>query len=67
MAGQIELDCAFGFHFLFALVTVMGFLAARWKAGPVSEHLTNGGSAAGSSVPGSPGSWSVATSIPHTP
>ncbi|MCW5192370.1 sodium:solute symporter, partial [Burkholderia cenocepacia] len=27
------------FIFFFALVTVMGFFAARWKSGPVHEHL----------------------------
>ena len=31
------------FIFFFALVTVMGFFAARWKAGPVSEHLDEWG------------------------
>ena len=31
------------FIFFFALVTVMGFLAARWKSGPVSEHLDEWG------------------------
>ena len=31
------------FVFFFALVTVMGFLAARWKSGPVSEHLDEWG------------------------
>src|ERR1700752_3172841 len=31
------------FLFFFLLVTVMGFLAARWKFGPVSEHLDEWG------------------------
>jgi solute:Na+ symporter, SSS family len=31
------------FIFFFALVTVMGFLAARWKSGPVNEHLDEWG------------------------
>src|SRR5579871_6134870 len=31
------------FVFLFALVTVMGFFAARWKAGPVDSHLDEWG------------------------
>jgi solute:Na+ symporter, SSS family len=31
------------FVFFFALVTVMGFLAARWKSGPVNEHLDEWG------------------------
>lgn len=31
------------FVFFFALVTVMGFFAARWKSGPVSEHLDEWG------------------------
>jgi solute:Na+ symporter, SSS family len=31
------------FVFFFALVTVMGFVAARWKSGPVNEHLDEWG------------------------
>ena len=31
------------FIFFFVLVTVMGFFAARWKSGPVSEHLDEWG------------------------
>src|SRR5271167_2984628 len=31
------------FLFFFVLVTVMGFFAARWKAGPVNEHLDEWG------------------------
>src|SRR6202158_3446060 len=43
MAGQIEWLELSVFIFFFALVTVMGFFAARWKAGPVSEHLDEWG------------------------
>jgi solute:Na+ symporter, SSS family len=43
MAGQIEWTALSVFIFFFALVTVMGFLAARWKSGPVSEHLDEWG------------------------
>src|ERR1700710_2676432 len=43
MAGQIEWVALSVFVFFFALVTVMGFMAARWKAGPVSEHLDEWG------------------------
>src|SRR5258705_10476106 len=43
MAGQIEWIALSVFIFFFALVTVMGFFAARWKAGPVSEHLDEWG------------------------
>jgi len=43
MAGQIEWIGLSVFIFFFALVTVMGFFAARWKAGPVSEHLDEWG------------------------
>jgi solute:Na+ symporter, SSS family len=43
MAGQIEWVALSVFIFFFALVTVMGFFAARWKAGPVSEHLDEWG------------------------
>ena len=39
MTDQIEWVALSVFIFFFALVTVMGFLAARWKSGPVSEHL----------------------------
>lgn len=31
------------FIFFFALVTVMGFFAARWKSGPISAHLDEWG------------------------
>jgi SSS family solute:Na+ symporter len=43
MADQIEWVALSVFTFFFLLVTVMGFFAARWKAGPVSEHLDEWG------------------------
>ncbi len=43
MADGIEWVALSVFIFFFALVTVMGFLAARWKSGPVSEHLDEWG------------------------
>src|SRR6476660_9577854 len=43
MADQIEWVSLAVFIFFFALVTVMGFFAARWKAGPVNEHLDEWG------------------------
>src|ERR1700748_1711060 len=43
MADQIEWVALSVFIFFFALVTVMGFFAARWKSGPVSEHLDEWG------------------------
>src|SRR3954467_7852584 len=43
MADQIEWVSLSVFIFFFALVTVMGFFAARWKSGPVSEHLDEWG------------------------
>src|ERR1700754_2290964 len=43
MADQIEWVSLSVFIFFFALVTVMGFFAARWKAGPVSDHLDEWG------------------------
>src|SRR5260370_35165482 len=43
MADQIDWVSLSGFIFFFALVTVMGFFAARWKAGPVNEHLDEWG------------------------
>src|SRR6202045_2243827 len=43
MADQIEWVALSIFIFFFALVTVMGFFAARWKAGPVSAHLDEWG------------------------
>ena len=43
MAAQIDWIALAVFIFFFVLVTVMGFVAARWKAGPVSEHLDEWG------------------------
>jgi solute:Na+ symporter, SSS family len=43
MTGQIEWVSLSIFIFFFALVTVMGFFAARWKSGPVSAHLDEWG------------------------
>src|SRR6201986_4241654 len=43
MADQIEWIALSVFIFFFLLVTVMGFFAARWKSGPVSEHLDEWG------------------------
>src|ERR1700692_3845483 len=43
MAGQIDWVALAIFLFFFVLVTVMGFLAARWRAGPVSAHLDEWG------------------------
>jgi solute:Na+ symporter, SSS family len=43
MAGQIEWVALSVFLFFFTLVTVMGFFASRWKAGPVNEHLDEWG------------------------
>src|ERR1700712_2661474 len=44
MADQIEWVSLSVFIFFFALVTVMGFFAARWKAGPANkEHLDEWG------------------------
>ncbi len=43
MTDQIEWVALSVFIFFFALVTVMGFFAARGKSGPVSEHLDEWG------------------------
>src|SRR6201991_1114832 len=43
MVDQIERVSLSVFIFFFALVTVMGFFAARWKSGPVNEHLDEWG------------------------
>src|ERR1700686_2174462 len=43
MAEQIDWVALAVFLFFFLLVTVMGFLAARWRAGPASEHLDEWG------------------------
>ena len=67
MADRIDWVALAVFLFFFALVTVMGFLAARWRSGPVSAHLDEWGLGAGNSGPGSPGFWSAAISIPPIP
>src|ERR1700758_4839129 len=43
MADQIEWVALSVFIFFFALVAVIGFFAARWKSGPVNEHLDEWG------------------------
>ncbi len=43
MSDQIDWVALAVFVFFFALVTVMGFFAARWKAGPVGAHLDEWG------------------------
>jgi solute:Na+ symporter, SSS family len=43
MADGIQWVALSVFIFFFALVTVMGFFAARWKSGPVNEHLDEWG------------------------
>jgi SSS family solute:Na+ symporter len=43
MTDQIDWVPLSVFIFFFALVTVMGFFAARWKSGPVNEHLDEWG------------------------
>src|SRR3954462_31853 len=43
MSGQVEWVALSIFLFFFALVTVMGFFAARWKSGPVGAHLDQWG------------------------
>src|SRR6516225_5514011 len=43
MNDQIDWIPVAVFVFFFALVTVMGFLASRWKSGPVNEHLDEWG------------------------
>jgi SSS family solute:Na+ symporter len=43
MADRIDWVALTIFLFFFILVTVMGFLAARWKSGPVSENLDEWG------------------------
>jgi solute:Na+ symporter, SSS family len=43
MSGHIEWVAVSVFVFFFALVTVLGFVAANWKSGPVSEHLDEWG------------------------
>src|SRR5216683_2696697 len=43
MAERIDWIALTILLFFFALVTVMGFFAARWKSGPVSAHLDEWG------------------------
>src|SRR5580693_655450 len=43
MSANIDWVALTVFVFFFALVTVMGFFAARWKSGPVSAHLDEWG------------------------
>src|SRR6476659_7707823 len=43
MAERIDWIALTIFLFFFALVTVMGFFAARWKSGPVNAHLDEWG------------------------
>jgi SSS family solute:Na+ symporter len=43
MSAEIDWIALAVFVFFFALVTVMGFFAARWKAGPVDSHLDEWG------------------------
>src|SRR3954451_19729893 len=43
MADRIDWIALAIFLFFFALVTVMGFFAARWKSGPVGAHLDQWG------------------------
>ncbi len=43
MSAEIDWVALAVFIFFFALVTVMGFFAARWKAGPVDSHLDEWG------------------------
>src|SRR3954463_1336522 len=43
MADRIEWVALSVFIFFFALVTVLGFVPPRWKAGPVSAHLDEWG------------------------
>src|SRR6201995_3972573 len=43
MADGIEWVALSVFIFFFALVTVIGFFAARWRSGPVNEHLDEWG------------------------
>jgi solute:Na+ symporter, SSS family len=43
MSADIDWTALSIFVFFFALVTVLGFVAARWKSGPVNEHLDEWG------------------------
>ena len=50
MFDHLNVVAASVFVFFFAVVTILGFLASRWKAGDLG-HISNGGSADGSSAP----------------
>ena len=43
MSAELDWTALAVFVFFFALVTVMGFFAARWKSGPVNAHLDEWG------------------------
>src|ERR1700756_2500394 len=43
MSDRIDWVALAVFLFFFILVTVMGFFAARWRSGPVNEHLDEWG------------------------
>ena len=43
MSADLDWTALAVFVFFFALVTVMGFFAARWKSGPVNAHLDEWG------------------------
>jgi hypothetical protein len=64
-----ELDgVVFGvFIFLFLLVTVLGFTAARWRRAHSLDSLDEWGWAVGVPARSSPGSSSAVTSTPRTP
>ena len=51
MFDHLNVVAASVFVFFFALVTVLGFVAARWKSGDLN-HITNGASAADASANG---------------
>ncbi len=51
---------------LFLVVTVLGFVASRWRRAETSCTWTSGGWAAGASARGSPGSCSAVTSTRRT-
>ncbi len=66
MMANVDSAALTVFIALFVLVTGMGFVASRWRKPETLAHLDEWGLAAASSAPGSPGSWSVATSTPPT-
>ena len=65
MFAHLNVVAAGVFVFFFALVTVLGFAAARWKAADLVS--TNGALGGRRFGPGSPGSCSAAISTPPTP